>query len=160
MIRSIKNFQRCRYADQFPIWNSGKKQPLCFQPCLKKRKIITLEMWEMWLYDILIEWYESCIKINYQNNFLRTEGLSINKMVNNVRYVRCGIKSSRGTWVGKLRRAGSKTAKRGVDRSRFEGWRRKRSQMSFVFNINTMEMRKRPHSRSMFGRLVILMPVP
>ena len=60
--------------------------------------------------------------------------------------MRCGMISAGGTYWGKLRSAGRRTVKVGMDRSRFDECVWKSSELSFVFCIIRREVRRRIHS--------------
>jgi len=68
--------------------------------------------------------------------------------------------SVKGTDKGKLKNVGRRTVRTGVDSSRFDGWCWNRIHISFVLSMMVREIRKKPHSKEMLARLIILIPAP
>ena len=67
--------------------------------------------------------------------------------------------SCKGTDSGKLKNGGSRTVKTGMSRSMFDGCGWNRIHVSFVLNMTVSKIRKKTHSKEMFAKLIILIPV-
>jgi len=77
-----------------------------------------------------------------------------------VMWMRWGMMSAVGTASGKLRKVGRKAVVVGMNNSRFVRWGFSIIHASFVLNISVRDARKMIHSKEMFVRLDMLIPVP